>query len=41
MQTHFFMETVTTASWVWGRGGAVCGMSKRRFFQMNEQMNEC
>ena len=21
MQTHFFMETVTTASGVWGRGG--------------------
>lgn len=20
MQTHFFMETVTTASWVWGAG---------------------
>lgn len=44
MQTHFFKETVTTASGVWGRGGGagrVCGMSKRRFFQMNEQMNEC
>lgn len=43
MQTHFFKETVT-ASGVWGRGrgaGRVCGMSKSRFFQMNEQMNEC
>lgn len=42
MQTHFFMETVTTASRVWGRGGAggCAEWARERFFHMNEQMNE-
>lgn len=39
MQTHFFMETVTTASWVWGAGAGVWN-EQERFFQMSEQMNE-
>lgn len=40
MQTHFFMETVTTASGVWGAGaGGVCGMSKREILP-DEWTNE-
>lgn len=42
MQTHFFMETVTTASGVWAAGarGVCVEPARERFFQMNEQMNE-
>lgn len=42
MQTHFFMETVTTASGVWAAGarGVCAEPARERFFQMNEQMNE-